>query len=120
MKLSGQDLSDSILAVSAQVRYVAIYRDGQLQMQERPGLLNSSSTESDKYEEVIVNPTLLKLVTQRGEIDCGGVSFVLIRYGNFYQCVIPSTGGHISVGMQLECDPLAVLETIRKVLNKQT
>ncbi len=66
MKLSAEELSDAILAVSEYVRYVAIYRDGQLQMRERPGLSNTSSSESDKYEELIVNPTLLKLITQRG------------------------------------------------------
>jgi hypothetical protein len=36
-------------------------RDGQLSLRERAGLHNTSSSESDKYEELIVNPTLLTL-----------------------------------------------------------
>lgn len=117
MKATAEQLLEAILAVSNDVRYVAIYRDGHLLMRERTGLSNTSSSESDKYEELIVNPTLLKLVTQRGEIDCGGINFVMIRYGNFYQCVIPSRDGHISVGMEINCNPLAVLERVRAAIN---
>ncbi len=117
MRPSAEQLLEAILAASTYVRYVAIYRDGQLFTRERTGLSNTSSSESDKYEELIVNPTLLKLVTQRGEIDCGGINFVLIRYGNFYQCLIPSDSGHISVGMEINCNPLAVLETVRSTID---
>jgi hypothetical protein len=117
MKVSPEQLSDAILNASKYIRYVAIYRDGDLLMRERGELSNASSSESDKYEELIVNPTLLKLVTQRGEIDCGGVSFVLIRYGNFWQCVIPAASGHISVGMEANCDPLAMHEQVRAVID---
>ncbi len=120
MKQSTEHLSDEVLAASNRIRYVAVYRDGQLLLRERAGLNNASSSESDKYEELIVNPTLLKLVTQRGEIDCGGLRFVLIRYGNFYQCVVPTSGGHISIGMEPDCDPLAVFETIRETISNCT
>jgi hypothetical protein len=57
---------DAFFQISNEVRYVALYLDGQLTLQERPGLANSSAAESDKYEELIVNPTLLTLVQQRG------------------------------------------------------
>ena len=116
MNPSAEHLANAILAASQHVRYVAIYRDGQLLLRERAGLADASSSESDKYEELIVNPTLLKLVTQRGNIDCGGARFVLIRYGNFYQCVIPTATGHLSVGMESACDPLAVLDELRPVV----
>ncbi len=118
MTSTAEELLDAILAASNHIRYVAVYRDGRLLSRERSGLLNASSSESDKYEELIVNPTLLKLVIQRGEIDCGGASFVLIRYGHFYQCVIPDASGHISVGMETECNPLTILETIRDVVKR--
>lgn len=119
MTRSVQQLADAILAASDEVRYVAIYQAGQLLLRERTGLSNPSSSESDKYEELIVNPTLLKLVSQRGDIDCGGARFVVIRYGNFYQCVVPSDDGHVSVGMEPDCDPLAVLERIRPEFDGQ-
>jgi hypothetical protein len=36
---------------------------------ERPDLANASASESDKYEELIVNPAVLTLVRQRGNIE---------------------------------------------------
>jgi hypothetical protein len=55
-------------------------------MRERAS--DAAQAESDKYEELIVNPALLTLVQQRGNIDCGGARFLVVRYGNFYQLVI--------------------------------
>lgn len=78
-----ESLKEKIFKISKGVRYVAIYTDAKLISSERPGIENTSSFESDKYEELIVNPTLLKLVTQRGNIDCGGARYVIIRYGSF-------------------------------------
>ena len=81
---------DAFFRISSEVRHVALYLDGQLTLRERPGLANASASESDKYEELIVNPAVLTLVRQRGNIDCGGVEFVVIRYGNFWQTLWPS------------------------------
>src|SRR6476660_1418272 len=105
-----ESLKEKIFAVSKDIRYVAIYSDEKLISSERPGIENTSSSESDKYEELIVNPTLLKLVTQRGNIDCGRANWVLIRYGNFYEIVIPVAARHLSVGLELTADPLPVVE----------
>jgi hypothetical protein len=73
-------LKEKIFAISKSIRYVAIYSNNKLISSQRPELENASSSESDKYEELIVNPTLLKLITQRGNIDCGGMNYVIIRY----------------------------------------
>jgi hypothetical protein len=51
-----------------------------------------------------VNPAVLTLVRQRGNIDCGGVRHVVIRYGNFFQCVFPVEGGHVSVALEPTAD----------------
>lgn len=113
-----QQLIKAILAISEDVRYVAIYRNHKLISQTKQNLTNTSSSESDKYEELIVNPTVLTLVKQRGEIDCGGAKFVLVRYGNFYQLIIPIQGGHVSVCIESFTDPLKLLEPIQSVLKK--
>jgi hypothetical protein len=113
-----ENLVKFIFSVSPDIRYVAVYKEGKLITSSRPELLNSSSSESDKYEELIVNPTLLTLVTQRGNIDCGGAEFVLIRYGNFYEFVKPIPDGHISVGMQPEADPLRIIHSIEEGLKR--
>ena len=89
-------------------------------MEQRPGLAGASSSESDKYEELIVNPTLLKLVTQRGEIDCGGVKFVVIRYGNFFQTVFPVPDGHVGVGLETTANPPDFVWRIREILDRET
>ena len=110
---------DAFFQISNEVRYVAIYLDGQLTLRERPGLANSSAAESDKYEELIVNPVLLTLVQQRGNIDCGGVKFVVIRYGNFWQSVWPVKQGHVSVGLEPTANPLEHAKAIQSAIVEQ-
>lgn len=105
-------------SLSEDIRYVAIYSDGKLTSSVKEELQHASSSESDKYEELIVNPTLLKLVTQRGNIDCGGAEFVLIRYGNFYEFVKSTKTGHISVGIQLIENPLKLISLINDVISQ--
>ena len=111
-----REIIDRILDVSADIRYVAVYRDGQRASRERGGLSGASSTESDRYEELLVNPTLLTLVRQRGDIDCGGAMYVLVRYGNFFQLIIPVSGGHVSLAIEPRADPLTLLGQVRNVL----
>lgn len=100
------------------VRYVAIYRNGQLDTAVRPELQDASSSESDKYEEIIVNPTLLKLVQQRGNIDCGGVQYVLVRYGSFFQFVQAIPGGHISIALEAASNLDQVIPKVRQLLRE--
>ncbi len=101
-----------IFDISPHVRYVAVYRDGRLESATRPDLAHASSSESDKYEELLVNPTLLTLVRQRGNIDCGGLNYVLIRYGSFFEFVAPTAAGHVSVGLEVTSDPLFLIPKI--------
>ncbi|MFA6958268.1 MAG: hypothetical protein WC538_20560 [Thermoanaerobaculia bacterium] len=97
-------IRSAIFDISSDIRYVATYLGSELEYSQRPDLAGASSAESDKYEELIVNPTLLKLVTQRGNIDCGGAAFVIIRYGNFWEIVVPVGEGHVSVGVEATAD----------------
>jgi hypothetical protein len=62
-----------------------------------PNAEGASSSESDKYQELIANPVMLKAATQRGNIDCGGPEYLLVRYGNFFQFILPVSWGHVSV-----------------------
>ena len=108
-----------LFAMSPDVRYVAVYRGGRLESASRDGLAQASSSESDRYEELIVNPTLLTLVTQRGNIDCGGARWVVIRYGNFFETVVPTKDGHVSVGLEPSADPVALAEAILEVVSAE-
>ena len=104
---------EDIFKISDHIRYVAIYRDGHLERDSKSDTVGSSSSESDKYEELLVNPTLLKLATQRGNIDCGGMDHILIPYGNFYQLVWPESWGHVSVCIELSASPLEIYNDIK-------
>jgi hypothetical protein len=105
----------AIFEISPAIRYVAVLRNGQLHSQQRSDLVGASASESDKYEELFVNPTLLTLVHQRGNLDCGGAKFVLVRYGNFYQFVHGVGIDHISVCIESSANPLDFVERIEEL-----
>ena len=109
---------DQIFAVSPAVRYVALYRGGALESRQRGGVAGASAAESDRYEELFVNPAVLTLVRQRGNLDCGGAFFVVVRYGNFYQLVIDLPDGHASVCFELRANPLDHAEAIRAICER--
>src|SRR5215469_6053511 len=110
------DLSEDVFAISPNIRYVAVAHGQQVQMRSRPDLHNASSSDSDLYEELLVNPTLLTLATRRGNIDCGGLRYLIIGYGHFHQLVVPTAGGHVSVAFELDADPADYLQAILGVL----
>ena len=86
------------------IRYVALYLDDELVFQQRNTTENTSSGETDTYEELLVNPTLLKLASQRGNIDCGGLNHLIVGYGNFHQLVKAIPKGHISICLEKHVD----------------
>jgi hypothetical protein len=114
--VSTPTIIEQILTVSADVRYVAVRIGDALDLRQRTELTNASASESDRYEELLVNPTLLCLTRERGRIDCGGLEFLLVRYGNFFQLVHPIAGGHISVAIASSADPLSLVQPIRGIL----
>jgi len=97
----------------SEVRYVAVYADGVLTFRQREQIAGSSSADTDRFEELLVNPALLTLARQRGNIDCGGLRFMIVAYGNFYQLIKEINGGHISIcldkGVDLACMPARIL-----------
>ena len=109
-------LSDALFALSPKVRYIAVLRGKELELRERPGLSGASSSETDRYEELLVNPTVLTLLRRRGELDCGGLDHVWIRYGNFWTGLFPLEDGHVNVGIEPDSSPVDLLPRIRAVL----
>jgi hypothetical protein len=105
-----------IFAASPQVRYVAVYGEDGLHSQARGDLSGASNAETDRYEELLVNPTLLKLATQRGNLDCGGLRFLVVAYGNFYQLIRPLRSGHLSVCVERAADPVHVAALIEPLV----
>lgn len=107
---------DEIFRLSPSIRYVSIYADATVQMRQRGDLPNVSSPESDKYEELFINPVLLKLAKQRGIVDCGGARYVIVGYGHFHQLVIDRPNGHVSVCFDLGENPIVYVDRILSLL----
>ena len=110
------DLLEDVFAISPDIRYVAVAHGQEVHMRSRPDLHNASSSDSDRYEELLVNPALLTLATQRGNIDCGGLRYLIVGYGHFQQLVIPRLGGHVSIAFELGANPLDYLQAILGVM----
>lgn len=107
---------NSVFAISEAIRYVALYKNGVVQTAQRDDIENVSGSESDKYEELFINPTLLTLAKQRGNVDCGGARFVVVGYGNFNQLVIDLPDGHLSVCFQHGANPIAHVDALKALL----
>ena len=87
-------------------------------MKQRDDIKNVSSNESDKYEELLVNPALVKLASQRGNIDCGGLEYIIIRYGNFFVLLTPCKSGHVNIGIEPDKNPFLFIEPLNGILRK--
>lgn len=111
------NLIDKIFEVSDSIRYVAIYQDSELISKQRADLANTSASESDKYEELFVNPTILKIAGQRGRLDCGGLDYIIIKYGNFYQMIREFKNGHISICIDKQSNPIDLESLINDLLH---
>jgi len=114
--MTGEALVGRLLALSAEIRYVALRRRGTLIQHQRSQLAGASGAESDRYEELLVNPALLTLATSRGEIDCGGCEYLLVHYGHFVQLVHPVDGGHVSIALERHANPASLVGAIREEL----
>jgi hypothetical protein len=112
------ELTQAIFDLGPFVRYVA-YGEGQTVFtREREDLAQASDATSDRFEELLVNPTLLTLTRQRGELDCGGLRFVIVGYGNFNQLVMPTPAGHVSVALEKDADALAIAGQVRRLVDR--
>lgn len=113
---SHDTLIDACFRASPDVRYVAAYLDGALALRSRDDIRQLGSNESDRYEELIVNPTLIKLLTQRGDIDCGGLVHVVVRYGTFFAYIQPVPGGHVTISFEPHTAIDHALPQLREVI----
>ena len=114
------DLSDAIFALGPHIRYVA-YDSGQRHRAlATQGVLDASGAASDLFEERLVNPTLLTIARQRGNLDCGGLRHVIVGYGNFNQVILETHGGHLSVCVELDRDPVQVAAQVADMLERRS
>ena len=114
------EIIDACFMASPNIRYVAVYMNNVLELRSRADIQLMGSNESDRYEELIVNPTLLKMLAQRGNIDCGGFKYALVRYGTFFAFIYPVPNGHVTVSLELTSYLNAETEKISAVIDTMT
>ncbi len=110
---------DNLFNSFADIRYAAVYTNDELVFRQKQQTADSSSSDTDKYEELLVNPTLLTTARQRGNIDCGGLRFLIVGYGNFYQLIKEIKGGHISICLDKGVDLTNIPEQIFEFLKSK-
>jgi hypothetical protein len=81
------------------IGYVALCCGQEVLLREAPGMVSRTTAETNFYEELLVNPTLLKLASQRADLDCGGLNYIAVGYGDFVQLIMLTKDGHISMGI---------------------
>lgn len=114
--MHAEQIISAIFALGPQVRYVAVAGGQDVEMRQRADLSGASSSESDRFEELLVNPALVLLTQQRGNIDCGGLRYLVVRYGNFAQVVAPlPVAGHLSVAVEPDADPVPIGEAVVQI-----
>jgi hypothetical protein len=79
------DLSAALFSLDPYIRYVAVNQSGTItEMEQRAEWPSNNPPETDRLEELIVNPLVLEAARRRGDLDLGGVRYVIIRYGMQY------------------------------------
>jgi hypothetical protein len=86
-------------------------------MRQNPLHPSHNPPETDRIEELIVNPILLELSARRGNIDMEGIRYVLVRYGTQYQLLFPYKEGHLSIGVNQEDDPIQIARKVAAILD---
>jgi len=107
-----------MFAITGSIGYVAVGRGQDIAMQQRFGVDVAYSDVSNRSGELLVNPTLLILATQRGDLDCGGLRHLIIGYGYFNAYVLPIPGGHVCVSFEVDSDPVASSDAIRQAIER--
>jgi len=116
--MKGEKLLDALLELSPTIRYAALHLGGgEPLLRERQGAPGVSA-ENERWDELVVNPVLVELAGRRGDVDCGGLDYLAVRYRRFFNLVLPLDGGHLSVVLEPDADPLPLISPIREIAQK--
>lgn len=111
-------LAASLFPLASEIRYVAINQAGAIvEMEQRAEWPSHNPQETDRMEELLVNPLVLEAAKRRGDLDLGGVRYVIIRYGKQYQAIFPFGEGHVSVGVESAADVDAIARSVAGYLS---
>lgn len=109
--------STQLFRMEPKIRYVAVNQKGRIvEMEQSPSHPTYNPHESDRMEELIVNPIVLELAARRGNLDMDGIRYLVIRYGTQYQLLMPYGERHLSICVELQDDPVEVASKITAAL----
>lgn len=113
-----QSLSKELFELEPRIRYVAVNQKGKIvEMAQSEAHPSYNSEETDRIEELVVNPIVLELAARRGNLDMDGIRYVVIRYGTQYQLLLPYQEGHLSIGVEKHDDPVEIARRVITALN---
>jgi hypothetical protein len=119
MGMQAESLLDAILELSPIIRYAALHLGGgEPVLRERAGSSARGASEGERWDELVVNPVLVELASRRGNVDCGGLDFLAVRYRRFFNLVIPVVDGHLSIVLDPDADPLPLVPAIKLVASR--
>jgi len=111
-------LAAGLFPLDPEIRYVAVNQRGAIvEMEQRAEWPSHNPPETDRMEELLVNPLVLEATKRRGDLDLGGVRYVIIRYGKQYQAIFPFGDGHVSVGVESGADVDAIARNVAEFLS---
>ena len=111
------NISPQVFELDPGIRYLAVNQDGEIvEMAQR--LPTHNPVETDRMEELLVNPAILDLTKRRGDLDLDGVRYIIIQYGLQYQAIFNYRNGHVSVGIESDSDAVTVLTKIIEHLDR--
>ena len=120
MKQMNDKVSAKLFDLDPNIRYVAVNQEGLIvEMEQNPKRPSLNPTETDRMEELIVNPIILELTRRRGNLDMDGMRYVVVRYGTMYELIFPFKEGHLSIGVELKANPTEVAHSIANCLHLQ-
>jgi len=112
------NISPQVFELDPGIRYLAVNQDGEIvEMAQR--LPTHNPVETDRMEELLVNPAILDLTKRRGDLDLDGVRYIIIQYGLQYQAIFNYRNGHVSVGIESDSDAVGVVSKILEHLDLQ-
>ncbi len=113
--MTWSNISPQVFELDPGIRYLAVNQDGEIvEMAQR--LPTHNPVETDRMEELLVNPAILDLTKRRGDLDLDGIRYIIIQYGLQYQAVFNYRNGHVSVGIESDSDAVAVVTKILEYL----
>lgn len=116
--MKGESLLDAILELSPIILHAALHLGGgEPLLRERIGG-DAARVEGERWEELVVNPTLIELASRRGDVDLGGLDYLIVRYHRGTNVVLPVDGGHLSLLVEPDADPLPLVAVVRATASR--